>query len=120
METSEAKVASKELAVPAASRAHARGWSVAIPVLTVTLLGIVFLYFDTFHSIVALWWRSETYAHGFMIVPISLYLIWDARDRLRRLSPRADFRALAGLLCLGIGWLVCHLGGFLFWSNTSR
>ncbi len=34
-------------------------------------------------SMVAIWARSETFAHGFVVAPISLWLIWRMRDRLR-------------------------------------
>jgi len=82
--------------------------------VTVALLvGVVALYFGTFHSIVSIWWRSGTFAHGFLIVPISLYLIWDGRDRLRGLAPHPDYRALAILGALGFGWLGCRMASVL-------
>ena len=71
------------------------------------------VYYGTFGSIVWKWWASETYAHGFLILPITLYLVWDGRGRLRSLSPCPDFRALGALGFLGFGWLGCHLAGVL-------
>ena len=37
------------------------------------LLGV---FHETFQSMVSIWWRSETFAHGFLIFPISIWLIW--------------------------------------------
>jgi hypothetical protein len=39
-------------------------------------------YYQTAWSIVSLWESSETFAHGFLIFPISAYLIWSQRKRL--------------------------------------
>ena len=88
-------------------------WGIPLVTTAVVLIGVVALYFSTFHSIVSNWWRSDTYAHGFMILPISLYLLWDGRERLRGMSPRPDYRAAIALGACGMGWLACHLAGIL-------
>ena len=31
---------------------------------------------------VGIWWRSETFAHGFLVLPISLWLVWRQRGEL--------------------------------------
>ncbi len=31
---------------------------------------------------VAIWLRSDTFAHGFLILPICLWLVWRKRDEL--------------------------------------
>ena len=70
-------------------------------------------YFDTLRSIVAIWLRSETYAHGFLIAPISAYLIWIKRRRILQLSPSPDFAGLVLLGVLGFGWLSASLANVL-------
>lgn len=52
------------------------GWAA---LLAVTVLAI---YSETTWSMVSIWSRSETFAHGFLVVPISLWLIWIKRDHL--------------------------------------
>jgi exosortase A len=79
-------------------------WTTAVAVLA--LLGI---YHSTFMSMVAIWWRSQTFAHGFIIFPISLWLIWRHRREIVRLAPRPDYRALALLVLLGFAWLAARL-----------
>ena len=37
------------------------------------------LYFSTAYSLVEIWNSSETFAHGYIILPISLWLIWRKR-----------------------------------------
>ncbi len=64
-------------------------------------------------STVAIWERSETFAHGFLIFPISLYLIWARRKTLAELTPHPDFRGLLALAGLGFGWLLSDAGSVL-------
>ena len=70
---------------------------------TIILLG---LFHRTFLSMVDIWLSSETYAHGFFVLPISAILIWRLRDKLRNKSPRTEFRALPVLAALGFVWLL--------------
>ena len=88
-------------------------WGVPLAVTVVTSALLITLFVDTFRSLVSIWWRSETFAHGFLILPISLYLIWDERERFRGLTPSPNYRALALLAVIGFGWLSCRLAGVL-------
>ena len=79
--------------------------------LAVLMLGILVLYFDTARLMVGVWSRSDTFAHAFLVPPISAWLVWRDRDRLTSLVPRP---ALVMLLPLGLGglaWLVGDLAG---------
>jgi exosortase A len=68
------------------------------------------VYFGTARSIVAIWQRSETYAHGFIIVPISLWLIWQRREQWRGRAIAPYWPALAGLATCGALWLLAAFG----------
>lgn len=59
---------------------------------------------------VATWVRSNTFAHGFFIAPLSLWLIWRARAELARFPPRPSWWALAPMAVAGFGWLLGELG----------
>jgi exosortase A len=74
---------------------------------------VLLLYFGTFSSMVSIWSRSDTFAHGYFVVPISLYLIWTLRHELDKISPRADRRALLPLAAVSMGWLAARLAGVL-------
>lgn len=86
---------------------------VRIAVLTALLALQLLVYRDTFWSMVSTWWRSETFAHGFLIFPISLYLIWSRREQIRQVRPYADFWALPCLALLGMGWLLANSASVL-------
>lgn len=76
------------------------------------LLGLVVLqvlvYFSSYHSMERIWARSETFSHGYLIFPISAWLIWRNRQELRQLRFVPDLRALFVLLALVAGWAVAR------------
>ncbi len=74
------------------------------------LLGLVALFWPTFYSMAEVWERSETFAHGYLIIPISLWLIWRRRDVLARIQPQADRRGLIMLALAGAGWMLADAG----------
>ena len=74
------------------------------------LLVLTGLFWPTFYAMVEIWERSETFAHGYLIFPISAWLIWRRRAELARLQPRPDLRGLALLAAAGAGWLLADAG----------
>ena len=67
------------------------------------------MYGETVAAIVRVWDNSDTYGHGFLIVPISLYLVWDARERLGAILIRPAVWGLP-LLALASGlWFAAHV-----------
>lgn len=92
---------------------EAMGWPAA-SALTVVLIAVILgLFHETVWSMISIWYRSETFAHGFIIAPISLWLIWEKRTALRQLSPDPEYRASILLLGGGFLWLVGHLADAL-------
>ncbi|MES2831349.1 MAG: exosortase A [Pseudomonadota bacterium] len=86
-----------------------------LPVSTVLLIACAFLvpvlfYFGTARSMVAIWDSSETFAHGYIILPISLWLVWRRRANFSLLPPTPYWPALLLLLAVGFGWLLARMG----------
>lgn len=81
----------------------------ALVVVVVVLLATPALFYDTTAGMVRVWLSNETFTHGFLILPISLWLICQNRSRLAALTPRPDFRALALLVPCLLGWLLASL-----------
>jgi exosortase A len=92
--------------------AHA-GWSGALFLVGAAAVLVALFYFGTAASIVEIWYRSETFAHGFIVVPVVLWLIWRQRATLATLTPSPDYRGLPILAVLGFGWLLAELAGVL-------
>lgn len=78
--------------------------------LTVLVMSVMLLiYYETTWSMIAIWHRSETYAHGFLILPFVIYMIWVKRHSLGMLKQQPSPTALIGLCVLGFLWLVAEL-----------
>ena len=69
-------------------------------------IGILLAHAGTVVSIVAIWRRSETFAHGFVVVPIALWLAWRKRDEIAAVAARPWLPALAVVAAMGGLWLV--------------
>jgi len=84
------------------------GWRAALPAIAAAVLAILAVYSETAKSIVAIWRSSDTFAHGFLIVPISALLVWIKRREVAALAPRPDVLGLALLGGAGFVWLVAE------------
>lgn len=78
--------------------------------IALALLAPFALYFGTAASIVSIWNSSETFAHGYAILPISMWLIWRRRDRFATIPARPWTPGLALLALAGAGWLLARMG----------
>lgn len=81
----------------------------SIFLISVVILGLVF--FNTIDSMVQIWLRSETFTHGFLILPISLYLVWLNKKPLSLLVPASQFWALPLIAIVSFGWLMASMVG---------
>lgn len=94
-----------------AHHAGPRGRSRAILLLGFSVIALVPLaYAETARSIVAIWSRSGTFAHCYLILPISAGLIWRRRDLLARLPFASCWPATAAIALCGAVWLLATLG----------
>jgi exosortase A len=75
----------------------------AIVFAVLCLLGI---YWQTAVSIVSIWERSETFAHGFVVIPICIWLVWRRRDEIANIPAEPWWPALVGVFLAGALWLV--------------
>lgn len=90
-----------------------RAWRMPTLITCAAIVIALALYGATALSMVAIWQRSETYTHGFLIFPISLYMIWHHRESLIDLAPQPNYWLLPILLGLGFIWLLSDLADVL-------
>jgi len=74
------------------------------------LLILAGIFWPTLFSMIEVWDRSETFTHGYLIFPISVWLIWRKWDELAQIQPRPDLRGLILLAAAGAGWLLADAG----------
>src|SRR6185369_16056772 len=85
-----------------------RAWRSALPIMAGAILAILSIYADTAKSIVAIWRSSDTFAHGYLIVPITLVLVWIKRREVAALTPRPDALGFLLLAAAGFAWLAAE------------
>ena len=93
---------------------YSRDWMKASLIFGIALIILFITYIQTIISIVRIWWNSGTYAHGFIIVPITLYLIWERRHRLEKVLPSPTSWGLLLLICFSFLWFIADAANILF------
>lgn len=71
---------------------------------------LLLVFWRTAWSIVETWYSSRTFSHGFLILPVFVYLAWLRRERLAALRPRPNYWVLPLLFLLSCVWLGASLG----------
>lgn len=89
--------------------AVAATWRRSLPPLLLLLLALLLIYRDTVTAMVLIWSRSDTFAHAFLVLPISLWLIWRQRQTLALHAPEPAAWILPALAAVGLAWLLGEL-----------
>lgn len=90
--------------LPAANQLN---WAALITLIVI--LVVMGAYYQTTWDMISTWWRSETYAHGFLIFPFSAYMIWSKRASIYSVELQPNYWILLALCILGMVWLVAKL-----------
>ncbi len=80
-------------------------WLRALAVLSALWAVLFVAYRDTLISLADIWSSSETYAHGYVVPLISLWLAWRVRHKLMLLVPAPSAGALLLLAGAAAAWL---------------
>jgi exosortase A len=84
-------------------------WRTAAWVLAVVLVGYGLAFWGTAAHTVATWQNSVAFNHGFLILPICAYLIWERRRRLTAVAPSPFPPALALAVTTAFAWMLGSL-----------
>ncbi|TVO62894.1 exosortase A [Denitromonas ohlonensis] len=78
-----------------------------------TILGVLLIwaaaYLPSILDMAAIWSRSDTFAHGYVVLPISIYLIWIRRAGLVGRRPQPALLVLPLLLLVVVAWVLGKL-----------
>ncbi len=87
------------------------GLSWRSPVVLTGLLALaaIAILHQTFGSMLSIWLRSDTFAHGILILPVSLWLLWRQREVLREIPTQTSPVALLAVVLVGLLWVVGRL-----------
>jgi exosortase A len=93
----------------AAAAARPAGRLMPVVAAALACIAILLVHVETVRSAVAIWLRSETFTHGFVVVPIALWLAWRERRSLAALPARPFPAALAVVALAAAAWLAASL-----------
>jgi exosortase len=80
---------------------------------------LIALYAPVLKHLVGQWYNDSDYSHGFLVPLLSLYLIWQRRERLRQVARRpSSWGLLVVLFSIGLLFLG-SLGAELFLARIS-
>jgi exosortase A len=87
------------------------GWQIAGPVTAGLLLLVLLFYRETTQHILHVWNQLESgeYAHGYLVLAISLYLVYTRRRSLAVLVPCPAVLALPAVVAASLLWLAGSL-----------
>jgi exosortase A len=84
-------------------------WRRALPLWLAVLAWIGFWYRDAALAMWAEWTFSDTYAHGMLVAPISIWLAWRRRHELAALVPKPSPWVLVPMAGAAFVWFVADL-----------
>lgn len=97
--------------VPVGDAAVRQGWKQALIALSVAIVGLCAVFWGTASQMVETWYESATFNHGFMIIPICGWLIWERREAIEKYMPKPDFRGLVIIALCMLVWTVADAAG---------
>jgi exosortase A len=83
-------------------------WRTAVWIVLLSWAAVVGIFWGTVSTMVDVWSHSRTFAHGFLVLPACLYLIWCYRGRLSSVRPTPSGWGLLALMLTGSGWFVTY------------
>lgn len=90
-----------------------RIWRLTSIVVGASWIIVLYCFSTTVTAAVEVWQDSDTFSHGFLVVPLAIYLIWRQRDQITRLMPVPNYWGLPIFALLGIVWLIGHLASVM-------
>lgn len=100
--------------LPAPPRAAAwAGLRPALPALAVGIAAWALLFHAAAAAAVRVWSESTAYNHGFLILPIAAWLLWDRRACLAGAVPRPTPWAALAAIPIALAWLLADRLGIM-------
>ena len=90
-----------------------------VAALALLVVGFGFLYSDVVVKLVNQWATDDNYSHGFLIVPIALYFVWERRVRLAEAARQPTILGIVVLLGSLVLLAFGTLGAELFMTRIA-
>jgi exosortase len=87
--------------------------------LALVVTGFALLYRQVIPKLVMDWYNDDNYSHGFLIVPLALYFVWERREKLRTIPLAPSVLGLVLVLGSVAVLIAGILGSELFLTRIS-
>jgi len=91
--------------------APARAWRTHLAALGMAIGGILVLFARDAADMAWQWWNASTYGHCLFILPLVGWLVWQRREEVAQVEPRAWVPGLAVVALAAFGWLLGEAAG---------
>jgi exosortase A len=102
--------AEPQLEVRIAQAATQRHWR-AFALVMLALAAVLAVFWPTLRSMAEIWNRSETFTHGWLVIPAFVWFAWERRRRLATVPLRPFWPGLLAVGLIAFGWLVANAAG---------
>lgn len=93
-----------EESAPVVRRGEKSGSPLVFAVVSAVITWYIVLYWDTASEIARVWWHSDTYAHGIIVLPVFAWLLWRMRERLVVMTPEPVAWMAVPVAVAGAAW----------------
>jgi len=90
--------------------AQQRQWQ-AFGLVMLALVGVFAVFWPTVRSMIDIWSRSDTFAHGWLVIPAFVWFVWERRGWLASIALRPFWPGLVAVMAGGFVWLVSNSAG---------
>lgn len=94
-------------------------WRLSLALYAAVSLAVVLLYWGTAAGMVAIWMKSETFTHAFLVPPLVLWLAWRTRSELRQITPNPVPWMLLPMLVVGLAWILGQIAAVNAVTQTA-
>ena len=94
-------------------------YSRTLAALALAALGLAVLYADVMAGLVRAWSTNDDYSHGFVVLPVCAYFVWERRRRLTSLDVQPSAIGLVVVLMSLLVFAAGDLGAELFLARVS-
>lgn len=77
------------------------------------------VYYSSIIDMIGVWSNSKTYEHGFLIVPIALWLVWHEKERFNADAISSTWIPVVLLLLPSLLWLVGKTAGIALFEHVA-
>ncbi len=96
-----------QLELKIAQAATQRHWR-AFGLVMLVLVAVLAVFWPTLRAMAEIWNRSETFTHGWLVIPAFVWFAWERRQRLATIPLRPFWPGLIAVGLIGFGWLVAN------------